>query len=310
MKVLSIVIPVYNSETCVDALCDRLEKVLAGFAYEIILINDHSPDGSWQKICTVAQQNPNIVGVNLRKNVGQDNAIMAGLRLSQGEFVIIMDDDLQHSPEDIPKLLEACRATGADVVYAHFGHQQHARWKRLGSALNGWVAEKLIYKPKGVYLSPFKIIRREVVLEMVKYEGPWPYVQGLLLSVTSSIAEVDVEHKPRHAGRSNFNFIRSASVFLKLVTSFSVIPLRIASFLGMGAALTGFLLAGYYVYEYFALDSTVEGWTSLVLLVLVLGGLILMSLGLIGEYLGRLVLSVNRRPQYVIKEVIGRSTVS
>ncbi|OFX46465.1 MAG: glycosyl transferase family 2 [Bacteroidetes bacterium GWA2_30_7] len=300
---ISVVIPVYNSEDNLAELEKRLTQALINIKYEIVLINDYSKDSSWDVIFKLTTQNKNIVGINLMKNFGQDNAIMAGLNVAQGNYIVIMDDDLQHSPFDIIKLYEECKK-GYDVCYANFTKKKQALWKNIGSWLNGKVSETIINKPKYLYLSPFKVISKQVIDEVIKYHGPYPYVDGLIFSITSNITQIDVEHHKRFEGKGNFNFFRSVTVFLKLATSFSVIPLRISSFIGFGVSLVGFMLAFYYLYQYLFSDNIVEGWTSLIVIILILGGLILLSLGLIGEYLGRTYLNLNKKPQFTIKHIV------
>lgn len=303
---LSVVVPVYNSEENLSELSRQLSDALAGIEHEVLLVNDASPDRSWERIREQAALHPRIVGINLRKNSGQDNAIMAGLRAARGDYVVIMDDDLQHSPYDILKLLDRCETQEADVCFAQFPVKRQALWKNLGSWLNGKVADKVIGKPDKVYLSPFKLIAGDVVKAMVGYDGPFPYVDGLLFTVTTNVTQVPVEHHARYRGRSNYSLVRSIKVFMKLATSFSVFPLRVASFLGFCFAAIGFGLGLYYVLDYFTSAHVVEGWTTLAVLFLVIGGIILLSLGMIGEYLGRAYLTLNRRPQYSIKEIIPR----
>lgn len=302
---LSIVIPVYNSENCIEKLVLCLKTALKTLTHEIILVNDCSPDNSWNQILIAAKKNKNICGINLRKNSGQDNAIMAGLSFAKGKFIVIMDDDLQHSPSDIPRLLKTIEE-GYDVCYANFEDKKQAFWKNLGSWFNGKIAEYVIAKPRGIYLSPFKIIRREVVESILSYNGIYPYVDGLIFQVTANITQIPAKHNTRFSGRGNYNLIRSIRVFLKLLTGFSIQPLRISSYIGFIAAVGGFLFGLYRIWCYFFQEENVAGWTSLIVLILFLGGLILMSLGLIGEYIGRIFLSINRKPSYVIKETINR----
>jgi undecaprenyl-phosphate 4-deoxy-4-formamido-L-arabinose transferase len=303
MKELSIVIPVFNSQENLEELNRRIKDALQGISYELILVNDCSADNSWDIIKSLAQNDKNITAINLRKNFGQDNALMAGLKHSSGNFVVIMDDDLQHSPYDILRLYDKCKE-GYDVCYAEFAEKKQAVWKKLGSSINGVVARILFQKPKGVYLSPFKIIKGEVVKDILQYSGPFPYIEGLLLQVTRHVTSVKTEHHKRLKGKSNYNFIRSCSVFLRTFTSFSVIPLRLATIIGLITSLLGFLAATYYLIEYFTNNYRLEGWTSLIISILVIGGLGLTFMGLIGEYLGRMFLTVNNKPQYSIREVI------
>jgi len=299
---LSIVIPIFNSENAITELCKRIVDALPGVSYELILVNDGSADGSWKIVGEISRKGC-CTGINLRKNTGQDNAIMAGLSYAKGNFVVIMDDDLQHNPFDIPALLAKCKE-GYDVCYANFHRKKQSWWKNIGSRLNGELAVLLLKKPRHIYLSPFQIIRKEVVEEILKYRGPYPYIQGLLLQITNNISQIYVEHHERFTGKSNFNMIRSISLFLSHLTSFSVMPLRISAVLGFLAAVLGFLLSLYYLISFFTVQNPVEGWTTLILTTLILGGLVLMSIGLIGEYLGRLCLCVFDKPQFCIKEIV------
>ncbi|MEI7595053.1 MAG: glycosyltransferase family 2 protein [Bacteroidota bacterium] len=302
MKLLSIVIPVYNSEENIDDLVLKINEAMQNIDFELILVNDCSKDKSWLKITENLNKHAHIIGINLRKNSGQDNAIICGLNYATGDYITIMDDDLQHSPFDILSLLEKCKE-GFDVCYANFNTKHQAAWKNFGSWLNGKVAELLIDKPKGLYLSPFFVFEKGILPEIVSYKGPFPYIQGLIFSCTKNITQIPIAHHKRNKGESNFNLIRSIVVFSKLLTGYSVLPLRIATYTGLFFAVFSFFMAIYYVYLYYYGSEIVAGWSTLVVLLLLIGGLILMSLGLIGEYIGRIYLSLNTKPQYVIKEV-------
>lgn len=299
---ISIVVPVYNSEENISELCFQIDDALKSVTYELILVNDRSTDKSWTVIREMSEKYSSVVGVNLRKNRGQDNALMAGLSLVKGNYAVIMDDDLQHSPYDILKLYQACKNEDADVCYGNFLKHEQALWKNIGSWFNGKITEWMMHKPKDIYLSPFKIFTKEIVNEMIKYDGPYPYVDGLILWVTDNIIQIDIEHHKRFKGESNFNLSRSISVFLKNVTTFSVTPLRIASFIGFICSIVGFMLIIYYLYDYFIHQNIVEGWTTLAVVQLFMGGLMLLFLGLNGEYLGRTYMNVNKKPQFIIKE--------
>ena len=301
---LSVVIPVYNSSGIIAELNEQINNCLKNFTYELIFINDSSIDNSWIVLTEIIKKNSFVTGINLRKNCGQDNAIMAGLRQASGNYVVIMDDDLQHSPSDILELYSKCKE-GYDVCYARFKNKNQSIIKNLGSQMNGFLARKLISKPKNIYLSPFKVLRREIVDEIIKFESPFTYIDGIILNITSSLAQIDVEHFPRKSGNSNYNLKKSASVFFRLFTGFSVVPLRLATYLGIIITLFGLGMIVKYLYDYFITKNFIEGWTTLVILQIFFGGLILMTLGLIGEYLGRTFLSINKKPQYSIKQIIG-----
>src|SRR6266851_5486265 len=301
---LSIVVPVYRSAACLPELARRVrDEVSRHFqGYELILVNDVSPDDSWDVIVRLTCEYPFVLGVNLRRNVGQDNAIMAGLRVATGDVIVIMDDDLQHDPADIAALYEQIQ-NGRDVAYARFEHKRQAVWKNLGSWFNDVVATVTLGKPANVYMSPYKAIRREVVDEIVKYQGPYPYLDGLIFTITSNIAEVPATHHRRFAGRSNFNLIRSITVWLKVVTGFSVIPLRFAMLLGAAMSASAFLLAIYYVVQTLLLSQQPAGYPSIIVSVLFIGGVQLIGLGAVGEYVGRIFITQNSRPQFTVKEV-------
>jgi glycosyltransferase involved in cell wall biosynthesis len=306
---LSVVVPVYNSSDILVSLHQRLTTVLAALCddYELVLVDDDSPDGSWRVLQRLADEDARVVAVRLRKNAGYDNALLAGLRQARHELVVIMDDDLQHAPEDIPALLGKLSA-GYDVVYAHFGRKRQTAFKNLGSWLNGKLAEIVLAKPRGLYLSPFKILRREIVSEIVRYTGPYPYVDGFILRATSSITQVDVVHHARASGHGHHGLIRSMRILLNFMTTFSLLPLRIATIgglvLSLLAAATGLALVVANLFFGFGLDAT--GWTSIMLVGIVLGAAQLMAIGIVGEYVGRAYLNLSARPQYVVGDVVSR----
>lgn len=308
-KEISVIIPVFNSSENLEELSSQIDHNLKSFDYELVFINDASSDDSWGIITKIAQNNQKVLGINLRKNCGQDNSILAGLRNSSGEIVVIMDDDLQHSPADIIKLVNACK-NGYDVCYANFITKKHSVIKNFGSRLNGFVARILLSKPKNIYLSPFKAIKKEIADEVIKYESPYTYIDGIILDITSNLAQVNVEHFERKKGRSNYTLKKSVSVFFRLFTGFSIVPLRIATYLGLVITCFGFALIFKYLYDFFILKDFVEGWTTIVILIIFFGGLVLTTLGLIGEYLGRTFLSINKKPQYSIKMIVRKSDQS
>jgi polyisoprenyl-phosphate glycosyltransferase len=306
---LSVVVPVYKSSDILPSLHARLTKVLLELSaeYELVLVDDDSPDASWSVLSRLAEQDEHVIAVHLRRNAGYDNALLAGLRHAHHELVVIMDDDLQHAPEDIPTLVQEI-AKGYDVVYGRFALKQQSTLKNMGSWLNGMLAEVVLKKPRGLYLSPFKILRREIVSEIVRYEGPYPYLDGFIFRATSSISQVDLVHHRRAAGHGHHGLIRSIGIFLNFLTTFSLLPLRIATIgglvLSLVAGMTGVVLVLANLFFGFGLDS--PGWTSIVLVTIVLGGGQLMAIGIVGEYVGRTYLKLSGRPQYVIGETATR----
>jgi undecaprenyl-phosphate 4-deoxy-4-formamido-L-arabinose transferase len=304
---ISIVIPVYNSEDCLLQLNDELEKALTVFdKYEIIFINDKSTDNSWDKISHICSVNKCATGINFRKNFGQDNAIIAGIRAAKGAYIVIMDDDLQHSPSDIITLYDKCKE-GYDICYASFKKKNQSIRKNFGSWINGKLSEKLLKKPAAIYLSPYKIITKSIAAEVIKYTGPFPYIDATLLTITANVVQVEVDHHTRYKGKGNYNFIRSVLVFIKHATNYSIYPLQLVSLIGFCSAALSFILGVIYLAEYFSSNQRIEGWITIIILLIFFGGMILMSLGLIGEYIGRIFLSINNKPQYTIEQIIGKN---
>lgn len=306
---LSFVIPVYGSEQVLPELVKRLDAVMETMAatrrnYEVIFVCDCSPDRSWAVIRQLSATHPWVRGILLRMNAGQHNALMAGFAEARGQVVMTMDDDLQHSPSDIPTLLTELDS-GRDVVYARFRNRQHASWKIWGSRLNDKVAGYLMNKPADLYLSPFRAMRAAIVRDILRYRGPYVYVDGLVLSMTRNIGTVDVEHHDRFAGDSGYSFKKSISLWLKMATNFSIVPLRLTSFAGLVLAGLGFLFAILLVIQKFTLDAMPIGWSSLIVTILIIGGMQLVALGMLGEYLGRVLLTLNSRPQFVIGDTVG-----
>lgn len=305
---ISIVVPVYRSATILPALAEEVQAAMEqegwGSRFELLLVDDSSPDDSWQVICSLAERHGFLRGISLRRNVGQHNAIMAGLNHVRGDLVVLMDDDLQHPPDAIEALVKEVLA-GADVCYTRYKNRQHPLWKKWGSRFTDWVASKLLGKPKGLYLSSFKALRREIVDEVVKYDGPFAYLDGLILDITRSIASVDIEHRPRADGTGNYNLYRSVSLWLKMATSFSIFPLRLASFLGFLLTGLSVVMITWAVISKLLNPELPAGWTSLISTVLFVGGIQTLCIGMVGEYLGRTYLKLNGKPQYVVGRRVG-----
>jgi len=302
---LSVVIPVYKSRTILPVLVSQIIESCKDLgSLQIILVNDGCPDGSWQVIEEQKKQHPEVIkGINLMKNFGQMNALMAGLHHAKGDYVVIMDDDLQHSPADIPGMYALCRE-GHDIVYADFELDHEVLWKRLGSAFNNKTAEILFNKPKGLYLSPFKIFRKELLPSILQYTGPYPYVDGLLIRTSDKISTFKTTHMPRHEGQGNFNMARSFFLWLNVATSFSIIPLRLVGLMGLVVFMVSFCLALFYLVTYLQGNQGPEGWITLIIVTLSLGGIQMVALAVIGEYLGRSFMTQNSSQQFSIREVL------
>ncbi|MDE1903508.1 MAG: glycosyltransferase family 2 protein [Alphaproteobacteria bacterium] len=301
---LSIVIPVYNGAQTIEALVAALQALAVPGGHEIVLVNDGSPDNSLE-ICRglVARTSVPITLVDLARNFGEHNAVMAGLREARGAHIITMDDDLQNPPSEVLRLLEHAQRGGADVVYAKPLEKHHAGWRNLGSRFTNRIADLVLDKPKGLYLSSFRCISAFAAQQAIAYEGPFPYVDGLLLQVTQRIDSLAVEHLPRPHGHSNYTLRRLIRLWLNMFVNFSVMPLRLSTVTGIGLSILGMVGAAWAAVSALFLEKTPPGWASLTVAVMLLSGVQLLILGLVGEYLGRLYLTVNRRPQTVVRTV-------
>jgi len=304
-KNLSIIIPVYRGESTIGPLVDCLFQELGQLLVQVVLVNDNSPDGSDLVCKELARRfGPRLTYLRLGRNFGEHNAVMAGLSRATGDYVVIMDDDFQNPPSEAAKLLDYAAEHDCDVVYSFYQTKRHHPLRNLGSRFNNLVATILLKKPYGLYLSSFKCINRWAVLEVLKYNGPYPYIDGLLLRSTSRIGQVEVRHEQRREGRSSYTLRKLISLWLRVFLNFSVVPLRICTVLGFVFSLLGLALGVEVVWEHFTKPDTPVGWASVIVSVLIFSGVQLVMLGLIGEYLGRLYLTINGTPQFTIREEI------
>jgi glycosyltransferase involved in cell wall biosynthesis len=301
---LSLVIPVYNGADSIGELVAALEDLVIPGGHEIVLVVDGSPDNSLE-VCRelVARARTPITVVDHARNFGEHNAVMTGLRHARGAHVINMDDDLQNPPGEIIRLLTHAQKTGADVVYTYYEESQHAAWRNLGSRFTNWIAGFVLDKPSGLYLSSFRCMSAFVVAQVTRYEGPFPYIDGLILQVTQKIDRLLVRHLPRSIGRSNYTLRRLLRLWMSMFVNFSVMPLRISTLTGFALSVLGGALGAAAIIEALFF-SPPEGWASLFVAVLLLSGVQLMILGIVGEYLGRLYLTANHKPQAVIRSVM------
>ncbi len=301
---LSIIIPVYNSENTIDEVVGRLLRELdEKVSYEIILVNDGSTDSSYSRCLKLAQSYNSIKLVNLSRNFGQHNAMIAGLKFIQGEVAVFMDDDLQTPPEEIWKLIKKLDE-GYDIIYANYINKKHNIFRKFGSTINAVMANILLKKPRNLKTSSYFVIRKYLATEILEYQGPYPYLPGLVLRITSNIGVVNIEHKKRAHGKSNYSFIKLLRLWFNGFTNFSVKPLRIALFFGLLCAAAGFIIALILLIRKMLDSVLVTGWTSTIVAILFFSGIQLISVGLIGEYVGRIFMSQNKQPQYVIRDTI------
>lgn len=300
---LSIVIPVYNGAATIGTLVDALAELKVEGGHEVILVNDGSRDNSAEVCRKLAERRDLPVSfVNLTRNFGEHNAVMAGFNHVRGDYVINMDDDLQNPPSEVLKLYRYTRDNGYDAVYTRYADKKHESWRNIGSRFANWVADQLLDKPKGLYLSSFRCLSAQVVENVIRYQGPYPYVDGLVMQATQNIGSVEVEHFPRAEGRSNYTIGKLIALWMNLFVNFSVVPLRLSVFLGFAMSALGVVGAGWVILEAFG-GETPQGWASLMVAVLLLSGIQLILLGVVGEYLGRLFITANRKPQFLVREL-------
>lgn len=307
--VLSIVVPLYRSAESIERLIRELSALPVEGGCELVLVNDGSPDNTAELAEKFMQSSARpITLVKLSRNFGEYNAVMAGLHHATGEYIVTMDDDLQNPPSEVLKLLAHAQAGKYDVVYSFYAEKQHDRWRNFGSWMTNRVADLLLDKPRGLYLSSFRVMSHFVAKEICRHDGPFVYVDGLLLQVTQNIGRLEVLHAERATGTSGYTFRRLVRLWLAMFVGFSVMPLRLATALGFLLAVSGFL-SGIAVVVIRLLYGSVEGWSSLMVALLLFSGTQLILLGVAGEYIGRTYLTANRRPQFVVRDVVRNSAV-
>jgi undecaprenyl-phosphate 4-deoxy-4-formamido-L-arabinose transferase len=313
MKKISFVIPCYRSENTVGHVVAEIKETMEklykakGYTYEIVLVNDSSPDNTMGTIRKLCEQDENVKGIGFARNFGQHAALMAGLRATVGDFVVCLDDDGQTPADEVDKLLEKLEE-GYDAVYASYGHKQHSAFRNLGSKVNEIMTRVMLDKPAELYISSYFAVKRFIVEDMIRYENSYPYVIGLVLRATKNITNVSVNHREREEGRSGYTIKKLLALWFNGFTAFSVKPLRIATCLGVFCAFMGFAYGLFTIIKKLVNPAVPMGFSSMMAALVFFGGMIMIMLGMIGEYIGRIYISLNNSPQYVIRERVNIET--
>jgi undecaprenyl-phosphate 4-deoxy-4-formamido-L-arabinose transferase len=300
---LSFVIPVYNGARSIAAVVRDILEGYADLDFEVVLINDGSKDDS-EEVCAALQEaHPDRVRfLQLSRNFGEHNAVMAGITHARGRYLAVLDDDGQNPPEEVRRLYEEIRRGGLDVVYGRYRVKHHGLFRNLGSRFNDRIANRMLGKPRDLYLSSFKIMNRFLAGEITRYRGPFPYIDGLILRATDRVGQVEVEHRPGATERSNYTLRKLFLLWLNMFLSFSILPLRVSVLLGLLASCSSLLLLVAIVIDKLYINPEVTVGLPTVLVIMVFfSGVQLMVLGMIGEYLGRLFLDHTKAPQFVVR---------
>lgn len=309
MKILlSFVIPCYRSEKTIRKVIEEIISTVEqrpSYDYEIITVNDCSPDNVYEELKSLAAENTKIKVINFSKNMGKHAAVMAGYSVCQGDYVVNLDDDYQCPVYELWKLVELLEKDECDYATAKYIEKKQSVFKNFGSNINLWMITFLLNKPKDLRFENFNIMKRFICQEIVKYKHPYPYLEGLVLRVTHRVRTVEMEVRDRgDDNKTGFTFRKSVSLLLNGLTAFSVKPLRIASVLGIVFSFSGFIWALYTIINKLLNPDVAAGYSSLLAAILLTNGLLMLMLGLIGEYIGRVYICLNASPQYVIKDTI------
>ena len=307
MSKISFVIPCYRSARTIEGVVAEIQDTMAAipqYVYEIILVNDCSPDETFEVIKALCVRYNNITGISLARNFGQHAALMAGLRRAGGDIIVCLDDDGQTPADEVGKLLAGIE-NGSDVVYASYENKHHSAFRNFGTWMNDIMTRMMLGKPKELHLTSYFAAKRFVVDSMLRYENSYPYIIGLVLRATRNISNVPVNHRSREVGTSGYTMKKLLGLWFNGFTAFSILPLRIATVTGVIFAGAGFIYGIYTVVKKFVNPQVPLGFSSLMAAVVFIGGMLMIMLGLIGEYIGRIYISINNSPQYVVKEEVG-----
>ena len=303
---ITFAIPCYGSESTIVSVVDELQEImkdLPEYSYEIIMVSDASPDNVFKVIQQLCEADPeHCRGGELAKNFGQHAALMAAYRMASGDYILSLDDDGQAPVEAVPQMINALRDN--DLVFGAYAHKRHNVFRNLGSKINDWMAELLLGKPKKLRVTSFFAMRRFVMDEILKYDNAYPYLLGLLLRTTKNIANIPVNHRPRTEGRSGYTFRKLLRLWINGFTAFSVVPLRVATLCGFICAILGFFGVLWCIINKLMRPEVPMGYSSMMTAIIFIGGMLMLMLGMIGEYIGRTYICINRAPQYVIRKTI------
>lgn len=305
MEKISFVIPCYGSEKTIGIVVNEIIETVTshgGYDYEIILVNDSSPDNVFAAITDLAKNNNHIKGIDLARNFGQHSAIMAGFVNVTGDIVVCLDDDGQTPASEMFLLID--KLSENDLVFAKYKDKKHSLFRNFGSKINDKMAQWLIGKPKDLKIMSYFACKRFIVDEVLRYKNPFPYISGLLLRTTNKIANVEIHHRERLEGSSGYTLKKLFLLWVNGFTAFSVKPLRIATFAGCITAVIGFIYGLYIIIKKIIYPLTPMGYSSTMAVMLFLGGMVMLLLGMIGEYVGRVYISLNNAPQYVIRKTV------
>jgi len=304
--IISFVIPCYCSGHTLNKVVREIKdsmEVMSQYTYEIILVDDGSPDGTFDRIRELAVQYSYIKGINLARNFGQHAALMAGFRHISGDVVVCLDDDGQTPADEVGKLISKIEE-GFDVVYARYENKKHSLFRNIGSKMNEIMTCYMLEKPKDLYISSYFAAKRFIIDDVIRYENSYPYVMGLVIRTTGRIANVTVNHRNRETGRSGYTLKKLWNLWFNGFTSFSVKPLHIATTIGGICALGGFVYGLYTILKKFIVPDVPIGYSAMMSALVFFCGMIMLMLGLIGEYIGRIYISINNAPQYVVREFL------
>ncbi|MBE6040278.1 MAG: glycosyltransferase family 2 protein [Clostridiales bacterium] len=303
---ISIVIPCYYSEKTIHKVVDMVRDEFnknEGYECEFVLVNDGSTDGTFDEIRKLSQEYTNVKGINLMKNFGQHNALMAALQYTEGDYVLGMDDDMQTHPSQIFKLVHRIEE-GFDLVYGIYPEVKNGPIKNLTSKINRKTSRVLLGRPKEIESSNFWIITRAIRDEVVKFDTFNPYIDAIFYRATSNIGMVPVEHFKREYGHSGYTFRKLLKLWMAY-WNFSAVPLRMSFYVGTFSLIAGVLFAVYLIINKILSPDLPVGWSSMMCIMALLFGVVLMVLGVVGEYLGKIILILNNTPQFVVRETVG-----